>query len=95
MEKIDRSIRPFTGSETKSLIPILIDAEQNFSEEEYHHFRKFVKVTFDLGSVTVYEHPVKNLYHMIQLYLQERVVQCREDAQSAMTESAMLGKDSN
>ena len=94
MEKIDRSIRPFTSSETKSLIPVLMEAEQNLSEEEYHHFRKFVKVTFDLGSVSVYEHPVKRLYHMIQLHLQESAVECREEEKSARLES-VLGKRSS
>lgn len=36
------------------LYPVLIKAPEIFSPDEYHAFRKFVKYSFDLGSVSVY-----------------------------------------
>ena len=52
---------------------MLLHSRLTFTETEYETFRKFVKYTFDLGSVSIYELNAKNLYRTIQLHLQEQI----------------------
>jgi hypothetical protein len=56
----------------RALFSILLNSEAFLPADEFCIFRRFIKVTFDLGSVSVYDQTVKRLYRSILLSLKER-----------------------
>lgn len=48
-------LRRVTAMEMRALHSILLNCQQFFDEEEYMTFRRIIKLTFDLGSVSIYE----------------------------------------
>ena len=55
MGELRHNVRPVSGNEMRALYAVLLNARSSFHPLHYHCFRKFVKVAFDLGSVSVYE----------------------------------------
>ena len=68
-------IRQLSGTEMKSMCSILLNAQTNFSAEEYDCFRKCVKVAFDLGSVSIYRHQAIDFFISVQKFLREKATQ--------------------
>jgi hypothetical protein len=65
----------------RALFAILSNAQTKFEEDEYLTFRKFMKVTYDLGSVSIFEQSAVKLYIRIQVSLRGRVGAMKLDRQ--------------
>jgi hypothetical protein len=75
MEDMKRNVRPLTGPEMRALCFVLLNARDRFKKPDYHCFRKFAKVAFDLGSVSVYEQEAVGLFVAIQASLRDRLLE--------------------
>jgi hypothetical protein len=67
--------------EMRALFAILSNAQTKFEEDEFLTFRKFVRVCFDLGSVSIFEQAAVRLYIRIQISLRGRVGAMKLDRQ--------------
>jgi hypothetical protein len=67
-----KSIRPLTGPEMRALYSVFLNASTCFQPVEYHCFRKCVKIAFELGSVSIYEHDAISLFIAVQAHLKSR-----------------------
>lgn len=67
------NLRPLSSPAMRALYCVLANAKGHLGLEEYRTFRKFVKITFDLGSVSVYESSCKSLYLQMQSMLREKM----------------------
>lgn len=65
----------------RALYPILAGAQLKFEDDEYLTFRKFMKVTFDLGSVSIFEQMAVKVYIRVQLCLRGRIGTMKLDRQ--------------
>ena len=71
-QDMGKHIRQLTGPEMRSLFSYLLNASVNFNQSEFDCFRKCVKICFDLGSVSIYEHQAINFFRSVQHYLKDR-----------------------
>lgn len=71
-QDMKKSVRPLTGPEMRSLYSIFLNAQNCFHTAEYHCFRKCVKIAFDLGSVSLYEHDAINLFIAVLNHLKQK-----------------------
>lgn len=81
IEECGRNIKPLTGPEMRALYAILLNAQTKFEEDDYLTFRKFIKVTYDLGSVSIFEQAAVKLYIKIQICLRGRIGAMKLDRQ--------------
>lgn len=81
IEDCKRNIKPLTNPEMRALYPILAGAQLKFEDDEYLTFRKFMKVTFDLGSVSIFEQMAVKVYIRVQLCLRGRIGTMKLDRQ--------------
>lgn len=72
-QEMKLSVRPLTSPELRSLQSVLLNAEGNFRPEEYNCFRKFVKYSFGIGSVSIYEHQVIDFYVRVLQHLRQKL----------------------
>jgi hypothetical protein len=87
-----RMARQLTGPEMRSLYSIFLNAQGNFSPSEYDCFRKCVKICYDLGSVSIYEHQAIDFLIAVQMHLKER---CGRDGERAESEFRMPKQNLN
>lgn len=73
IEDCNRNIKPLTGPEVRALQPVLMNSQAKFEDDEYLTFRKFMKVCYDLGSVSIFEQSTVKLYIKIQACLRGRI----------------------
>lgn len=57
----------------RALHSILLNCQQFFDEDEYMTFRRIIKLTFDLGSVSIYEESARKLYIRVHSCLRDRI----------------------
>lgn len=79
IEDCNRNIKPLTLPEMRALVPILLKSQSTFEEDEYLTLRKFIKVTFDLGSVSIFEQMAVKLYIRVQHCLRGRIGKLKLD----------------
>jgi hypothetical protein len=50
----------------RALVPTLAKSQLKFEQDEYLTFRKFIKVTYDLGNASIFEQLAVKLYIRVQ-----------------------------
>ena len=83
--EFDRQIRPVNTIELRSLHYVLLNPEIYFNEEEFICWRRFVKITYDLGSVSIYEPSARSLYKTIQVTMKERIAELKADRELVLS----------
>ena len=73
MEDCNRTIKPLTHAEIKALVPCLVHGKMRMNEDEYLTLRKFIMVSFNLGSVSIFQQMAVNLYIKAQLMLRGKI----------------------
>lgn len=72
-EDCAKNIKPLSIVEIRALFAILSNVHTKFEEEESFTFRKFMKITYDIESVSIFEQSAVKLFIKIQVSLRGRI----------------------
>ena len=73
VEECGRNIKPLTQTELRALYSEFANGNNKLEEDEYLTWRKFMRMTYHLASVSVFEQTTVKLYIRIMMILRGKV----------------------